>query len=269
MQLSLMIATPFYNMAGLSPYISSLVSTIQGVHEHTPLLTWSYYPLSGDSYVDRARDTIAHMFLESSHTHLLFIDSDMAWDFPSFLRVLVAEGDMVGAAYPCKNSWNSFGVKIKTDSDGVPQPDPDGLLPAEYVPTGFCKISRTLLEAMAPQCQTYTASIPGIRKPAVIHAFFTRILQDGVSYGEDVSFCKRALELVPDARIRVEPRVSISHIGTKSHHINYHEWLQRQPRAGQPLSYRPVQIQAGSDLGDISRYIDNLINNPVDETLCQ
>lgn len=262
--MSLMIATPFYNMAGFSPYITSLLDTIVNIQKHLPNLKWQFVPLSGDSYVDRARDTIAHRFLRSDHTHLMFIDSDMAWDFCSFMRIIVADAEIVGAAYPCKNSWQNYGVLIETNGDDTPRMDGE-LICASAVPTGFCMIRKIVFEQIAyiaerrPQlCNKYMLRDPELDDTVLVNAFFQRIIEDGRSYGEDVSFCKRAARADRTIRIRVEPRCTIHHYGMTHYSLNYHDWLTCQPKPGDVVKLDPVYFASGSSIDDKIIYLQNL-----------
>lgn len=223
--------------------------------------------MSGDSYVDRARDTIAHRFLKSDHTHLMFIDSDMAWDFCAFMRILVADAEIVGAAYPCKNSWQNYGVKIETNNDRTPKMDDDGsgLICATAVPTGFCKIRKIVFEEIAYRakrwnqlCAKYWLFDPDKQEQVLADAFFARIIEGGQSFGEDVSFCKRALRADESIRIRVEPRCTIHHYGVTHYSLNYHDWLSSQPKPGKPAEMEPMYFAPGSSVDDKIVYLQNL-----------
>lgn len=225
-----MIATPFYEVKGYSPYIRSLVRSVEALT--IAKIDYEFLELSGDSYVWRARNTIAKHFLESDCTHLVFIDSDEAWDLESFLRLLKADVDVVGSVYPVKNAWEHFGVTIYTNQDGTPLVNPEtGLIRGQKVPTGFMKIRREVflkLKAHDPE-NWYWSPHNGINQK--IHNFFGHRLDEHVIYGEDISFCRRC----EDAGIElwVEPRATIEHWGVQCWKGNYHEFLCRQPGGSQ------------------------------------
>ena len=75
------IATPFYEVKGYSPYIRSLVYTINALNMFR--IPWRYFELSGDSYVDRAKNTLVHHFL-------LVMDKSIstAWRSLSYIRYI-------------------------------------------------------------------------------------------------------------------------------------------------------------------------------------
>ena len=111
--------------------------------------------------VTRARNHLVHHFLSSpaNHTHLLFIDADVAF-FPAAIERLLAFGaPVVGAAYPRKEyDWDRAAALL---AGGAPAPDAAALreLLMDYAfvlpvrlpgsPGGAC--------ALAPSCQRLPA----------------------------------------------------------------------------------------------------------------
>lgn len=219
----LVIATPFYNVQAYAPYTASLVSSIQLCHEIGIKVV--YWQICGDSYVWHVRNQFAHEFLHNTDAkYLLFIDSDHAWDLPGFANILKSQVDVVGAAYPCKNNWEFWSVTHAVDDDGIPLGDArTGLIHAYKVPTGMMKISRRafeLIEENEPD-NFY------IEQTGKIHAFFSHIVQDSRSYGEDISFCIRCERVgIP---LWIQPNVTVQHFGVEAHTGNYHDFLRRRP----------------------------------------
>lgn len=222
-EMKLLIATPFYEMKGYSPYISSLVKSICLLKELN--IPFDYWELSGDSYVERARNTIANKFMESDYSHLLFIDSDHAWDLEGFGRLLMADVDLVGAGYPCKNNWDFFSCILNCHEDGRPIVNDKGLISAWGVPTGFMKIKRTVFEQLKEKMPDnfHEAMNPETKEKVKIYNFFGRM----PPLGEDISFCRRWASI--GGEIWVEPRVTMSHFGVKGWEGNYHEYLMALP----------------------------------------
>lgn len=220
-RMKLLIATPFYETKAFSPYVSSLMRTVALLHELG--IEYDYWELSGDSYIDRARNTIANEFMKSDFTHLLFIDSDMSWDLEGFGRMLQADVDVVGAGYPCKNNWDHFSCVLNCHADGRPIVNSDGLLSAWGVPTGFMKIRRTVFERLAAaQPDNFYLESVGDEKMKRFN-FFGRI----PPMGEDISFCRRFADI--GGELWVEPRITMGHYGVKKWEGNYHDFLTRCP----------------------------------------
>jgi GT2 family glycosyltransferase len=191
-------------------------------------VTPEFWSCIGDAYVWRSRNGFAHKFLhESKAKYLIFIDSDHGWDVVSFANLLKHKVDVVGAAYPCKNNWDFWGVKHHIVDDGSERPlqDPDtGLISAVWVPTGFMKISREAfekIEAMEPDNYYMTDN------NEKVHGFFNHIVENGTAFGEDISFCVRLQRAgVP---LWIEPDINIEHYGVEAHKGNYSDFLRRQP----------------------------------------
>ena len=140
------IATPFYNGQAHTPYVSSLAVTLKALT--MAKIEWDYYDLTGDSYVDRARNTLCARFLKSDCTDLVFIDSDMSWDVDGFVKLLSSSYEITGGSYPAKNNWTDFTAKMVVDPvDNVPMGDAQhGLIEAHWLPAGFMRIKRSALE---------------------------------------------------------------------------------------------------------------------------
>lgn len=219
--MKLLIATPFYEMKGWSGYISSLVYTTKLLERAG--IDFDFWELSGDSYIDRARNKIALDFMESDYTDLLFIDSDERWNLKGLVNLLKADADVVGAGYPCKNNWKFFSCLIDTLPDGRPETNAQGLISARTVPTGFMKIRRTVFEQLANITNTYMDYEPSLGKERKFYNFFGRI----PPLGEDGSFCLRWQQI--GGKVWVEPRVTITHYGVKGWEGNYHEFLLQCP----------------------------------------
>ena len=216
--MKLMIATPFYENKGYSPYIVSMFQTVYMLARQSNL-EFEFVELSGGSYIDHNRNLLADKFIKSDCTHLFFVDSDQSWDLTSFLNVVKADKDIVGAAYPVKNNWEQYGITIHTHDDGTPIVNEDGLIKAEKVPTGFMKIKKEVFEkikAANPTDWYY-------EKNEKLHNFFGHLTIDHIRYGEDISFGIRWQSI--GGEIWLEPRCSIGHHGVNSWHGNYHEYL--------------------------------------------
>ena len=222
-----LFATPFYEVKGYSPYILSMFQTVYALARHTHV-EFEFNELSGDSYVWRARNLLAERFLLSDATHLIFIDSDQGWSLESIMRLLKADVDVVGGAYPTKNNWEHYSVVVYTDEKGIPETNSDGLIRAQKVPCGFMKIRRNVFERLKkayPENWYWEGGNSGqVRK---MYNYFGHMAVKNVMLGEDISFCKRWEML--GGELWVEPRCDISHVGTKTWHGNYHKFLTRQP----------------------------------------
>lgn len=223
----LVIATPFYEVKAYSPYVSSLVNSINVLHELG--MPYDYYELSGDSYVDRAKNALVHRFLKSEHSHIMMIDSDEAWDIEGFCRVIKAAmlgAETVGAAYPCKNNWEFYGCIPKIDDDGSFLGKELGdvrLLDMFCIPGGFIVYSKAAIERARPLLNKYVEPTTG---EEILECFRCNIEEGGRRIGEDIYFQQRYKEA--GGIVWLEPNVTIQHYGVKPWVGNYHEFLLKQ-----------------------------------------
>ena len=189
------IATPFYELKGFSPYIESLVVTTRLLMLHG--IEWEFMALSGDSYVHRARNSMCMNFLADPYaTDLFFIDSDMAWDPNAFINMLFRPEPIIAGTYPVKNKWDMWTSKPEVVGVGTPEahfvgvPLPDGssLIKATHLAAGFLRIKRSVLEKYVEfyPMSNYgdTHPIPEMRTPQV--EFFAC----GVDKGLEVSLLR-------------------------------------------------------------------------------
>ena len=195
------IATPTANGIMLSDYVGSLARMI--AHLHGRGIGTDYRTIDGPNLVMQ-RDMLADAFLKSDATHLLFIDSDMAFE-PALCEKLLGFGKrVVGTIYPRRSldlgrlkelipahgfdhalalayQWNVrfLGPRLEVR---------DGLCKVEGIGFGFTLIERACLEELARDaCPVYDGPMGG-----KLHAFFREIdVAEAGRLDLDYSFCKR------------------------------------------------------------------------------
>lgn len=235
--LKVYIATPFYELKGFSPYIVSLIET-------TKLLTamgiqWQFCELSGDSYVHRARNTIADAFLrDPDATDLFFIDSDMGWDPHGFIKMLLLPEPVVGGAYPVKNNWELWtSVPLPVPEEGGriglrgrELGDGTALIEARVLAGGFLRIKRQALERFRECYPDFWYTEPSTRpqEPEARYTeFFNAAKIDNQFHGEDHWFSRRMRDM--GMPMFIFPDVTITHWGYKDFTGNYHKFLKERP----------------------------------------
>jgi len=227
---SLMLATAFYEVKAYSPYIMSLIDSIRVLHELG--VDWTFKSISGDSYVDRAKNSLIHDFLKSDYSHIFMIDSDEAWDVNGFCRIIKAAimgAEIVGAAYPCKNNWEFYGCVPNKAEDGSFMGKEIGdmrLLDMWGIPGGFLIYSREAIERTRPKLNSYIIPENG---ESVLECFRCNIEKDGGRVGEDIYMQLRYKDA--GGIIWLEPNVTIQHYGVKEWVGNYNDYLLRQKAA--------------------------------------
>ncbi len=231
------IATPFYELKGFSPYISSLTGTLRLLTAHG--IDWRFLELSGDSYVHRARNTMCDAFLEDPDaTDLFFIDSDMSWNPEAFVKMCLRPEEVIGGSYPVKNCWDAWTsiphwqlengqnvLKGKQLDDGT------ALIEAFVLAGGFLRIKREALEKFRvsyPELwyQEPTSS-PGEPNKRFTQFFGAESI-DHRFYGEDHMFSKRLRDM--GVKMFIYPNVNMVHWGYQSFPGNYDQFLKKQAK---------------------------------------
>ncbi len=231
------IATPFYNMQGFSPYIMSLSNTL-GLLYMSGISQVEFWELSGDSYVDRAKNTLMNKFLEDPDaTDLFMIDSDMQWNPQSFLEMLQMPEEIVQGSYPQKNSWETWTARpVLHEKEGEPGKfhpigrelaNGSALIKAEFLAGGYIRIKRAAIEKYAEHYKDLTyydiGADPSYPEREYIE-FFTceRAKNDaGVNlrWGEDRVFGRRMQAIGIESWIY--PKIDFGHYGIKGWMGNY------------------------------------------------
>lgn len=243
-RMKVIIATPFYEMRGFSPYIVSMVQTVDALTKFG--IDHEFWELSGDSYVDRAKNTLFNKFLEDPFaTDLFMIDSDMQWGADAFLKMLFLPEEIVQGSYPQKNMWDVFTARPSlVEQDGKFHPvgrmldDGTALIKAEYLAGGFIRIKREALQRFKDHFKDLVYMDVGAdpNNPQRVYTeFFTcerRPQADGgiaLRWGEDRVFGLRMKEVGIDSWIY--PNANFGHYGIKGWHGNFHQHLMQQAAA--------------------------------------
>lgn len=145
-----------YNHTCNTEFMMSLMKFV--VYCKTNNIDLVVFPITFDSLINRARNASVAMFLtEVDATHLLFIDSDIEFEPHDVMKLIQADKDVVGAAYPQK--W----IDLSKYRPNTPSPleictsmsvhllsagssQPTSIMQASYVTTGFLLIKRGVFE---------------------------------------------------------------------------------------------------------------------------
>jgi hypothetical protein len=153
------------------------------------------------SFIHAVRDKLAHEFLASDYTDLVFIDADMGWDVDGLINMLMRDVDVVGAICPKRRDPMDWAVNLLSDGNGN-RIERDGLLEAAYVGTALLRIRRNVFEKMG-------------------RPYFNAGFEGDGFIGEDAWFCREWRAL--GGRIWAEPNITVTHAGPKQWRGNYQE----------------------------------------------
>ena len=116
----LMIGTPCFGGALTDHYALSLLRLQAACIERA--IRVSFCLLHGDALITRARNSVVAGFLQDrSATHLLFIDADIGFEPAQVFRLLEADREMAGGAYPVKLlDWPRLGAAARAGGATLP-----------------------------------------------------------------------------------------------------------------------------------------------------
>ena len=226
--MKLYLATPMYGGNCTAGYTSSVINLAK-------VLPYEHMFVTNESLITRARNSLAHMFLQSDCTHLFFVDADVAFDHEAIPQMLDAGKDIIGGLYAKKSiNWNAVrnaalqgamphqlsqcGSSYYVQGDvqiGSPVP-----VEVKSVGTGLMLISRNVFEKMSPHVKEskFGSSVVGeIDSHTKVKQFFETDIDDttGEFLSEDYTFCQTWRKL--GGTVWAAPWVRTIHIGT--HHF--------------------------------------------------
>jgi hypothetical protein len=221
------IATPMYGGMATGIYTVSMVQLPSTFMRHRIDLMYTF--TASESLVPNARNVLAHQFLESKATHLMWIDSDIGFNATDIVNMLGADRDIVCGIYPKKevdwagvakavksgvppeelsNHAGSFAVQLIDDSARGLATDPDGLLEVAAGGTGFMLIKRGVFDALSDVVPEYVPD----RIPIKEYYATTTDPESGRLITEDYHFCRLARS--KGFKIYAAPWVRLGHAGT-------------------------------------------------------
>ena len=210
----------------------------------------AYLMLQGNCHVDDARNTVVRDFLASDCTDLVFLDADVSWEPEHLIQLCKFDCDLVGGVYPYRREGEGMPVR---NMPGVFEPDENGLLEVEGLPTGFMRIKRHVLEAMAKNAQCFVKDGHG-----PIPVLFERDIYGGGRRGGDIRFCMKWREM--GGRLFAAAEMRLGHCGKQVITDSLGACLRRQ--SGQTLSHVANLVREGREtLGTYAEAI-RAVDNP-------
>ncbi|UCD76058.1 MAG: hypothetical protein JSV91_03870 [Phycisphaerales bacterium] len=169
---------------------------------------------------DRCRNICGHMFLDSPHSHLLFLDSDVVPPHDCLEVMLAANRPLVCGVYPLQlddELCASVARKLGPDTYGFLHDFPDEPFEADAAGLGCCLIAREVLAQMEEPWFQFVA------RP------------DGHQTGEDIYFFEKCAAI--GIRLLVLPQILCSHHRT----VELLSLFQKYRRSRQPVeAVQPV-----------------------------
>jgi len=235
------VATPVHSECSIH-YTQALLKFQQQCMMNNILVSFS---LLKSSLITQGRNLCVAKFLADpvKSTHLLFIDSDIDFNFETILKMLRFDKEVIAAPYPMKHiHWEQIWEKlqqgkIKTKDelmragfiypikmDNAVNPDSkqvtitDGVMEVSHAPTGCMLIKRQvfdkMIEAYPGDFIDQATIINGeFKTDPYMYNFFDTIHEPETKkyYGEDFGFCKKWTKIGGKCYCYVDD--FISHVG--------------------------------------------------------
>lgn len=249
-------------------YVMSLAATVETLVRFG--IKFDFHVLDGDCHVDDARNKVVREFLITPCTDLFFIDSDMGWTAEGLLKLLKAEGDVVGGIYRHKNDEETYPFHPGENCERTAADD--GLFEMPKIPTGFMRIRRHVLEKLHQaevDAGRYFWDSPedeATGKPplgCVFERAFASELKLNVPVGDksdrhsgDLVFCLKARH--HGFTVRADIEQTFAHVGEKEWVGNLAQKMRQDQNVDAPGFIKAVEALKS---GDVSPWVFKAIND--------
>lgn len=209
-------ATPCYGGMLTDQYFLSVFKMSQMLMQYG--ISFRVTTLRNESLVTRARNILAAMFMESTASHLFFIDADIEFDPDSILRALAYDKDILAAAYPKKALPIQYAINFKFKDQQTKQIRVEnGAVEVLDASTGFFCIKRRVFDKMReayPELHYRNDSNIDEKFHKYCYSFFDTIQDpdDNRYLSEDYTFCRRWQKI--GGEIWLDPNTKLNHVGT-------------------------------------------------------
>ena len=237
----LMVATPMYD-AAQGTYVRSALALALAAQAQGVIIDFAF--ILHQPSINRARNMLAHIFLNSDFTHLLFIDADIdfsADDVFSLVKAMAGNGDCAVLGGPVPRRTISWGNVARAAERGMGKANPADLakFSGDYafsfmqqdqsfaltdlveltrLGTGMMLIRRDVLEHLRdvhPELiyRPDAEERRGYGLGEQVHALFQPMIEPETQFmlSDDYAFCRRARDA--GFRIWLAPWVRTSHSG--------------------------------------------------------
>jgi hypothetical protein len=229
------VATPMYGGQCFGFYTQGLLQTQQVLPQNGMSVSFSF--LFNESLIQRARNLLAHQFMLSKATHLLFIDADIRFNPNDIVTMVQADKDIICGIYPKKEiNWDTVRAAMDRGTPNEELKHHTGAFVVNLVGyenqvtvpigepleiwnggTGFMLIKREVFEGMKDKLPSYLNNVLDLKNPGngerITEYFATLIEEESqLLLSEDYYFCKKAREM--GYKVWAAPWVQLAHVGT-------------------------------------------------------
>ena len=212
----ILIGTPTYDGRLDVWYTDSLLSSLRMAIGRGDYLHGVY--TSYDALIQRSRNALIRIALQSGFDDLVFIDSDVQWRPEDLFRVVDRGEAVIGGPLPRRSDTEGYGVQIL--SRKLRWNDDHSLLRADGLGTGFLKLSRPALLDLWRVSEPYKDD-SGEENRMV----FDIKIVGGELISEDYVACRKLKDLGYD--LWLDPDVELHHIGNRKWGGDFKNFIKR------------------------------------------
>jgi len=213
---NIFFATPCYGGLLTDQYFLSMFRTTQELIRLG--INFRITTLRNESLVPRARNILNAMFLESTCTHLFFIDADIEFEPESIVRMLAMNKPIITSAYPKKTLPIDYAINLKfSDPERKKVRIENGAVEVLDASTGFFCVKRSVMDKMIeayPELHYRNDSSIDSKFNPFCYSFFDTIHDpdDNRYLSEDYTFCRRWQAI--GGTVWLDPNTKLNHIGS-------------------------------------------------------
>lgn len=212
---TVLIGTPCLDGKLDAWYVNSLVDTIRVAMANNVFIKPIF--LAYESILPMARNELFKVAFESNFDHLIFIDSDVAWEPLALMELIHVDKPVVGLPYPLKSdNPGHYNISLGSPNEIV-QDEKTGYIKVLNHGTGFLKIDKVVIEAL------WNSNISLEFRDKQLKYICEYQGQYSSFIGEDVVLCNKIREL--GFEIWTNPKTTCMHIGNKIYTGNYQNYL--------------------------------------------
>jgi hypothetical protein len=199
---SILFSTPAYGGMVFAPHFKSCMNltrdlTLLGI-DHEWHIRWN------ESLVHRARMGMTKTFLDSEHSHMMWLDADIDFTTDDVARLWNMDADIAVGVYRMKTDDSKYAAwhdgKLVTNLGGLNEK-----IEVDYAGTGFMMIKRHVLEDLAKHVESYDNEVKDIP------ALYQTPIRDRTLLSEDYFFCDLARK--HGYKIMMDTKVKLGHWG--------------------------------------------------------
>jgi hypothetical protein len=224
---SIFLATPMYGGMCSGEYTKAILALKQEIEKEGWGLSTAF--IYNESLINRARNDLTKLFLESDSTHLLFIDADIYFNAKDVIRLVKEDRDIIGGLYPLKKiDWikirssvlngdsnfhkNGFNY-VFTQKNNNDFFDNNQVQEVSGIGTGYMLIKREVFDIIDAETYTNNSLMFKNSEDKTTKNFFSLEIDEETNtlLSEDYYFCKSWIKT--GGKVYLAPYAVAKHIG--------------------------------------------------------